>query len=437
MSDDAEAYHNAWVSSFSRPDKKLLCSSHVDRSWRRKIGEHIKDKEHQAEVYAALKSLQNETSKAGFRRSLQQVLVWIKGKSEAMASYFEKYYANRPREWASCFRVVTRANTNMFLESFHRTLKEVYFERKQNRRVDHLLFKLRKISRDKAYEQLIKAEKGKATVRQRENMKRHKQAELLPANALSKKDTDCWEVQSLTEKGKVYLVQRISSSLCSCLLQCSSCMACIHSFDCTCLDYAIRGVVCTHIHAVSMTNTNLESKESEMDNIVEENREDLANLIPISMEQRNHAELEDVRVNALSVIAELTDVIQQAPNSDTIYAALRHVRSAISVARGLTVIGSDHQYLKTRSYPANKLAERQERFFSTKRKRKEKKKSAHLSESTVEELKNTEPHVCAFCFKESPPTSNGSDGSQIDWVECDNCKVWVHSLCDYVEDKTS
>ncbi len=82
---------------------------------------------------------------------------------------------------------------HMFVESFHHTLKEVYFERKQNRRVHHLLFKLQKISRDKAYEQLIKAEKEKATMRQRENMKRHKQAELLPANALSKRDTDCWE----------------------------------------------------------------------------------------------------------------------------------------------------------------------------------------------------------------------------------------------------
>ena len=53
MSDDTEAYHNAWASVFSRPGKKLLCSWHVDRSWRRKIGEHIKDKQQQAEVYTA------------------------------------------------------------------------------------------------------------------------------------------------------------------------------------------------------------------------------------------------------------------------------------------------------------------------------------------------------------------------------------------------
>ena len=33
MSDDTDAYYNTWVSTFSRPDRKLLCSWQVDRSW--------------------------------------------------------------------------------------------------------------------------------------------------------------------------------------------------------------------------------------------------------------------------------------------------------------------------------------------------------------------------------------------------------------------
>jgi len=74
MSDDADAYHNAWVSSFARPDKKLLCSWHVDRCWRRKVNELIKDKDQPEEVYAALKMLQNEIEEASFGRSLQQFL---------------------------------------------------------------------------------------------------------------------------------------------------------------------------------------------------------------------------------------------------------------------------------------------------------------------------------------------------------------------------
>ncbi|KAJ7381780.1 hypothetical protein OS493_039059, partial [Desmophyllum pertusum] len=59
-----------------------------------------------------------------------------------------------------------------------------------------------------------------------------------------------------------------------------------------------------------------ESREIEIDNMctIEEKREDLANLIPVSKEQKKCTDLEDQRRNALSVIAELTDVIQSAPN---------------------------------------------------------------------------------------------------------------------------
>ena len=252
MSDDADAYHNAWPSIFTKPVRKLLCSWHVDRSWRRKLNELIKDKDQQVEVYAALKSLQNEPSECKFRRSLQQFLAWLKGISKPMVSYFEKEYVSRPREWATCFREGTPANTNMFVESFHRTLKEIYLERKQNRRVDHLLSTLRKISRDKAYEQWIKAEKGKATQRQRDNNKRHKQAESIPAKSIIREDAGSWQVQSATEKNNVYLVKRVGSSVCTCLLRCPLCAACTHSYKCTCLDYAVRNLVCCHIHAVNL-----------------------------------------------------------------------------------------------------------------------------------------------------------------------------------------
>ena len=83
----------------------------------------------------------------------------------------------------------------MFLESFHRTLKEIYLEGKQNKRVDHLLSTLRKISRDKAYEQLIKAEKGKVTQRQRDHNERHRQVESIPSESVLRKDDGSWKVE--------------------------------------------------------------------------------------------------------------------------------------------------------------------------------------------------------------------------------------------------
>ena len=369
MSDDADAYHNAWSSIFTKPVRKLLCSWHVDRSWRRKLNELIKDKDQQVEVYAALKSLQNEPSECKFRRSLQQFLAWLKGISKPMASYFEKEYASRPREWATCFREGTPANTNMFVESFHRTLKEIYLERKQNRRVDHLLSTLRKISRDKAYEQWIKAEKGKATQRQRDNNKRHKQAESIPAKSIIREDAGSWQVQSATEKNKVYLVKRVGSSVCTCLLRCPLCAACTHSYKCTCLDYAVRNLVCCHIHAVNLAKPPEEAMTipDEADDDVAEKRECLESLIQQDKDPQNENDLEDLKRSAMAELAELSDILQSAPSKDTVHAALRHIRAAKSVSRGLSVIGNDHQYVQTRSFPPNKLAEKQKRFFSTKK----------------------------------------------------------------------
>ena len=109
-----------------------------------------------ADVHAALKSLQNDLSEVSLRHSLQQFMAWIQGKSEPLAKCFEKEYTGRTREWAACLRVGSSANTNMFVERFHRTKKQTHC-------IDHLIFKLRQLSWDKASEQLIKAEKGKNT----------------------------------------------------------------------------------------------------------------------------------------------------------------------------------------------------------------------------------------------------------------------------------
>jgi len=70
-----------------------------------------------------------------------------------------------------------------------------------------------------------------------------------------------------------------------------------------------------------MTDPTHKSRDQEIEPM-SRRREDLANLIPTSKEQKSCTELEDIRSNALSVIAELTDVIQSAPNSDTIHMIL-------------------------------------------------------------------------------------------------------------------
>lgn len=138
--------------------------------------------------------------------------------------------------------------------------------------------------------------------------------------------------------------------------------------------------------------------------------------------------LEHLQQSAVAKLAELTELIQQAPNKDTIYSALRHIRSAKSVAQGLSIIGNDHQYLQTRSFPSNKLHEKQKRFFSTRKKTKLERPRVTLSEGTRQELKDVEPRVCAFCLREDPPNCAKDSPDLVDWIECGVPRVGSHCV---------
>lgn len=52
MSDDAEAFYNAWKNVFgdNEETKRLLRFFHVDHAWRKQLNEIIKDKQELGEV---------------------------------------------------------------------------------------------------------------------------------------------------------------------------------------------------------------------------------------------------------------------------------------------------------------------------------------------------------------------------------------------------
>ena len=65
MSYDADAFYNAWKCVFGET-KRLLCFFHVDRAWRNKLNELVKDKQHLLEVYHQLRTLLMERDEAKF-----------------------------------------------------------------------------------------------------------------------------------------------------------------------------------------------------------------------------------------------------------------------------------------------------------------------------------------------------------------------------------
>ena len=178
--------------------------------------------------------------------------------------------------WAPCYRERSIVNTNMHLENFHRLLKTVYMEGKHNRRIDQLLSILLRVARDKAYERLIKVEKGKVTHRISEINRRHQRAQEMLLHGIEvRKVAECtWLVQS-SQLDDMHTVKKLTED-CDCKLTCGHCKACIHMYACTCMDSLIHATVCKHCHIAHMENIREESGlfQCDMESFLEQVAED-------------------------------------------------------------------------------------------------------------------------------------------------------------------
>ena len=170
--------------------------------------------------------------------------------SPTFAEYFKTTYCSHIEQWATCYRIGTPMNTNMFSESFHRVLKIVYLRHQRNRRIDYLIYILLKVARDKVFEQLQKTEKGKHTHRICDINKRHRRAMSFAVLAnVDDVGNDVYRVSSQSRHGIYYTVQRIKE-VCTCKLKCQFCSACAQMYSCTCLDACTNTTVCKHMHLV-------------------------------------------------------------------------------------------------------------------------------------------------------------------------------------------
>lgn len=138
MSDDASQFYKAWSSVMGVPQQKLLCTWHVDRNWQKKIHECV-EKQLRPDVYHNVQLLLEFLDQQEFEKYLQSFLDTEEEKLRDFLKYFKDNYAVRPQERAYCFRTRAGINTNMHLESMHRTLKHSMLEGKKNKRVDKLI----------------------------------------------------------------------------------------------------------------------------------------------------------------------------------------------------------------------------------------------------------------------------------------------------------
>ena len=410
---------------------------HIDKNWRRGLREHVRSQEDIAEVYTALKTLQLEGNKAAFRKLLQDFCAWCETNYPRFHGYFTDTYVKHPEQWAACFRAGAGCNTNMYTEAFHNILKGLYFQRKQNRMIDHLLCHLLKIARDKIFEGLIEAQKGKRTYRQKESERRHKSSQEM--NEISEIDLTSWKVKSQQNDTDFYKVSLANEEF-DCYIKCSKCHVCHHMFQCQCMDFIIRGIACKHIHAVQTLR--FASKGNEQNKINEKNAtEDIKyfeGFLGATDNRRGcKSDSNHVRISIINRISTLVDIVKASLSATGLRTVMAHVNSTTTVAEGLNKLEYEHSYdLKPKhNYPPNKKLDLQEIFISTKRKKVRPK--ARLQHPTMEERKKVKamleeetPNICAFCFEEDDATSKETSA----WVECPLCGLWAHWACDRNEE---
>ena len=156
----------------------------------------------------------------------------------------------------------------MFVESFHRLLKTVYYNKSKIAELT-TLYTPCCILQIKHTNACKKKHKGKYSHRISEINKRHKLAEtMLAAGATPEFNTNHWKVTSERDASQFYWVTKVLENCKNCELICASCNICVHMYLCTCLDFSLHTTVCKHIHVVGL-KTN--SKVCEREDVVASN----------------------------------------------------------------------------------------------------------------------------------------------------------------------
>ena len=115
----------------------------------------------------------------------------------------------------------------MYVESFHHVLKYIYMQGKVNKQVNKCIYTLLKISRDKAFERLIKLTKIKKTKKMTEIEKRHTTSQEMTPQSVIMTGKKTWDI--LSSGGEQHYEVTKENEVCpqKCELVCKECNVCV------------------------------------------------------------------------------------------------------------------------------------------------------------------------------------------------------------------
>jgi len=361
MSDDAPSYYNAWQKIMTAAKHHLLCNWHVDNSWRRNLTK-IKGIEKRSYVYKTLRTLMQEPNEMEFKTMQDNFLNFLKEDADTkeFGEYFECYYASRFDKWAFFCRQRLGINTNMYSESFHKTLKYNYLNGKKTKRVDKLIHVLMKICRDNIFERLHRLVKKAPTGRIKRIWDSHKRSRDINKENLINIGENTWHVKS-QESGQYYIVSEVTSELCKnqCQLICSECKICVHQFTCTCVDNFIRFNICKHIHACAQL-----ASRSDSPKLAETDNGEIMDLVACASSSKNY----QTPINRKAVLKRKLHLLLDKLEGDVDDSIVERIENNINTSLKLFDDNSNFSD-KNPKEPGNKNIVPQIRFQSRKKKR--------------------------------------------------------------------
>ena len=379
MSDLASQYYNAFCTVNKCSPKWLFCTWHVDKAWKKELKEKIKSSAIEAELYLKLRTVLEITNENLFETALQWLVKSINDSNETkdFAAYFESRYVSCKRQWGYCFRVGEGINTNMFVESFHRTLKHVYFKGKHNKRVDNLLVNLMKFSRNEVFNRLIRLTKGKQTTRQKLVGDRHSASLKISFDDITKEE-DTYVVKSQTSNNHFYKITQVVE-MCernNCAMKCHDCFVCSHTFDCTCPDFLIKGAICKHVHLVKRYIDENAPSKKECNTVKTTGyaAAEITDTFRLIADERP-AKFEEYTTYKAKVVTQLHSLIKEVEscssnNIEGMKLLNKQLTAASNTFQSMMINKNLPKLIPNNNHPANKNIEIQGRFKSVKRKPK-------------------------------------------------------------------
>ncbi len=265
ITDLQESYYNHWKTVMGVPGCHLYCTWHVREACRNNI-KKISHGCKQEMIRKTLPGLIAETDAAAFDRKLKELLGNDDDNVSEFLEYFRAEFVDCAPRWAYCHWPHGGLHMNAHLEAIHRSLKHLYNRCRRTKNsyaglstiveflrtrlkwaavksCNRVNFKLKQLNR--AHERYV------AFSSETQNRIRIKEVEdgclIQPFKVSEDENVE-----------KMYKVRRLRQS-CSlsgsdgvyCDLLCSECQVCAHMYSCTCIDSAIRNIMCKHIHAVA------------------------------------------------------------------------------------------------------------------------------------------------------------------------------------------